>query len=303
MKAILLSTFILGILSLYWAVLFDVNRNLNSFTVNVVNFETDESALVGPLVVQTTQQTVESSQPHLGYTPVPPTTYDNDPMRVREAVYEKKAWAAIIVNSNATALLRAAVEQGNSSYDPLGACQIIYVEARDQTSFSSYITPQLTQLQNQIVSQFSQQWTTEVMRNTSISRESLVSVPQALNPAIGFSMFNLRPFTPPAATPTVTIGLIYLIIISFFSFSFFLPVHHAFLNPSGHPPLKFNQLVLWRWVSTITFYLILSLVYSLVSLAFQIPFHNDPVPGTVAADNPTAFGRGSFPVYWMVNFW
>lgn len=32
-----------------------------------------------------------------------------------------KAWAAIIINANATALLQEAVRMGNSSYDPMGA--------------------------------------------------------------------------------------------------------------------------------------------------------------------------------------
>lgn len=54
----------------------------------------------------------------------------------------------------------------------------------------------------------------------------------------------------------------------------------------------------------------LSLAYSLVSLAFQInfsggnPVHSETEP-TVSAhgyDNPDAFGKASFPVYWMLNF-
>lgn len=43
-------------------------------------------------------------------------------------------------------------------------------------------------------------------------------------------------------------------------------------------------------------------MYSFVSLAFQIPFWPEPGPTTEPAFNPTAYGRGSFPVYWMVNF-
>lgn len=46
----------------------------------------------------------------------------------------------------------------------------------------------------------------------------------------------------------------------------------------------------------------MSLFYSLVSLAFQIPFSNSPAPDTVSADHPNAFGRGSFVVFWMLNW-
>ena len=51
-----------------------------------------------------------------------------------------------------------------------------------------------------------------------------VQVPQALNPAVGFSQYDLRPFYPYQSIPAVTIGLIYLIILSFFSFAFYLPI-------------------------------------------------------------------------------
>src|SRR5437763_104908 len=95
-----------------------------------------------------------------------------------------------------------------------------------------------------------------------------------------------------------------LIIISFFSFSFYLPIHMQYLSPQGHPPLKFPQLVLWRWVATITAYIFLSLAYSFVSLAFQINFtHTNPITSETQVTmseygNPIGYGHGTFPVYW-----
>lgn len=54
----------------------------------------------------------------------------------------------------------------------------------------------------------------------------------------------------------------------------------------------------------------LSLAYSLISLAFQINFTNSNpvtsetavVPTTDGYSNAPAYGNGSFPVYWMLNF-
>ena len=179
--------------------------------------------LVGPMITKMTETIVqENKMPHLGYVTVPPESFNGDPLLVREAVYGQQAWFAIVINPNATALLRQAVEQGNSSYDPLGACQLIWVEARDQDTVYEYIMPQINMLTTEITSMFGKQWAQEVVSNTSITRANLQKVPQALNPAIGFSMYSLRPFTPYVAVPAVTIGLIYLIIIAFFSFTFFL---------------------------------------------------------------------------------
>jgi len=302
LTVLILCTFIMSVLSLYWAVLFNVEQNLNSLIVFVVNFETDANALVGPMVTEMTEAIVEvNATPHLGYITVPPSAYNNDALQVREAVYSNQAWAAIVINSNATTLLRQAVEQGNSSYDPMGAMQLIYQDSRDQDTYYDYILPMISSLQTEISSSFGETWARTILANTSITRSNLQAAPQAVNPAIGFSTFNLRPFYPYVAVPAVTVGLIYLIIIAFFSFAFFMPIHMKFMQPEGHPPLKFNHLIVWRWASTIVAYFLMSLVYSFVSLAFQIPFSNPPASHLEVAQ-ANKYGKGSFPVYWMINF-
>ena len=263
---------------------------------------TNVQPLIGPLVVEATEKMASSPMPHLGYVTRPPSDFLNDPIQVRQAVFNQNAWAAIIVNANATGILREAVAQGNQSYDPLGACQIIYVQARDQTTYDTYITPQLNMLQTQITSQFGTMWTKMTLQNTSIPIENLQAAPQALSPAIGFSQFNLRPFGPAVATPAVSIGLIYLIIIAFFSFSFFLPVYMKLIEPKGHPTIPFWQLILVRYIGANAAYFFMSLSYSLISLAFQIPFANHKMPDTVVAENATPYGKGTFVVYWMINF-
>jgi len=57
-----------------------------------------------------------------------------------------------------------------------------------------------------------------MLSNGSLGAATYNRVPQALNPAIGFSSFDLRPFQPQQATLAATVGLIYLIFIAFFSF-------------------------------------------------------------------------------------
>ena len=271
---------------------------MNSLIVFVVDFENDPSALVGPLITKTTESIIAANaMPHLGFITVPSSAYNNDPIAVREAVYQQEAWAAIVINPNATMLLRQAVAIGNSSYDPLGTCQIIYTSSRDQDTYYDYILPMLSQLQTEIQSMFGQQWAAQILANDSISRTTLQKVPQAVNPAIGFSTYDLRPFYPYVATPAVTIGLIYLIIIAFFSFTFFLPVHMQFVTPGqGHPVLKYWQLILWRWLATLLAYLFMSLAYSLISVAFQIPFSHDHASEVIVAQNANSFGKATFVV-------
>lgn len=295
---------------MYWAILTHTIQNVSSIDVFVVDFDgkqapyTGVTPLIGPLVTQTTEKIISSGQSggHLGFITMDPAFFNNDPMQVRQAVYDYKAWAAIIINANATALLQQAVQLGNSSYEPLGACQTIWVEARDQDIVVQYIFPSLASLQSEITTTFGQMWTAMVLKNPDISTTNLQAAPQALSPAIGFSMFNLRPFGPPVAIPAVTIGLIYLIIIAFFSFSFFLPIYSRLVTPGGHPTIKYWKFILIRWMGTILAYFFMSLAYSLVSLAFQVPLSNPTAPSTMVAQNPNAYGKGTFAVYWMINF-
>ena len=258
--------------------------------------------MIGPIVTKTTENILRAPEPHLGYITMHPSDFANDPIRVRQAVYDFDAWAAIIVNANATGLLKAAVEQGNASYDPLGACQIIYVQARDQDAYASYILPQLNSLQTNLISTIGAMWTREALKNTSIPLANLQAAPQALSPAIGFSQYNLRPFTPAVATPAVTVGLIYLIIIAFFSFAFFLPIYMKLVKPEGHPPIQFWKLIVIRYLGTNLAYLFMSLAYSFISLAFQIPFSRDSAPTTIVANSASAYAKGTFVVFWMINF-
>ncbi|KAL8731639.1 MAG: hypothetical protein Q9166_003327 [cf. Caloplaca sp. 2 TL-2023] len=305
---LILCVFILTILSLYWGVLYHVGKNTSSLTVFVVDFDgkvdpfTSVTPLVGPTITQTTKMILSAPDPHLGFDTIDPSVFDNDPMAVRQAIYDWKAYAAIIIMPNATAMLQQAVDQANVTYDPLGACQVVYVQARDETTYDNYILPQLNALETQVTSKFGQMWTGMVLQNTTIPRENLQRVPQALSPAIGFSQFNLRPFRPAVTTPAVTIGLIYLIILSFFSFAFYLPIHMKLITSEGHPPMKFPSFIVWRWSATISAYFFMSLSYSLVSLAFQIPFANPSAPTTEVANNPEPYGKGTFVVYWMINY-
>ena len=213
-------------LSLYWAVLFHVEQNLPSLKIAVVSFDaqsppyTGTQPLVGPTVMQAARQQAQIPKGVIGYEVHEPSEFDFDPVAVRQAVYDEHYWAAVIVNNNATALLQQAVSQGNQSYDPLGAMQMIYIQARDETSYANYILPQLNQFTKNVQSQFGQQWVSRVLSNNALDAATYSQAPQALSPAIGVSTFNLRPFMPAQATPSVSIGLIYLIIIAFFNFSF-----------------------------------------------------------------------------------
>lgn len=296
----------MAFLCLFWGALFRQNDNIKNLEIIVVDFDgqvapyTSSTPLVGPFVTQAVNDMLNSGGVVPTYTFRPPQDFGNDPLKVRESVYDFHAWGAVIINPNATALLADAIYAGNASYDPFGACQIVYNSARDQTTISSYIVPSLTALQKRVVSTFGRTWISYLRDDIQAVR--IDTTPQALSPGIEFTVYDLRPFGPPIATPAVSIGLIYLIIISFFSFTFFLPIHLKYLSPKGHPPLIFRHLIIWRYVATVMSYFFLSLIYSFVSLAFLMPMSNQPASHVWVAKNANAYGHGTFVVYWVGNW-
>ncbi|KXJ96706.1 MNNG and nitrosoguanidine resistance protein [Microdochium bolleyi] len=302
---------IMGVLSLYWGVLYNAEDRLRNFVVYVVDFDgqvapydTEPNPFVGETMVNAALGMVNNpaQKMSLGYTVVNPAEFDFNPTAVRQAVYDWRCWAAVIVHPNATALLREAVAVGNASYSPAGSVQYVYQTARQDTATYNYIRPALDALTTSFGAQFGRQWSEQLMSNASLSRQTMAQAPAAINPGISPLPIDLRPFQPATVTASVSIGLIYLIITSFFSFSFFLPIHMKYIQPQGHPPLHFWQFIIWRWIATIVAYFFVSLGYSLVSLAMQVPFWMPPASPTEVAFNPTAYGLASFPVWWMINF-
>ena len=238
LMTLLLLAAIMAVLSLYWGSLFRVSENMRSLVVYVVDFDgqvvpykdVSGGPMVGPLVTGVAQQLLDSPASTLGYTILPPSQFNYDPVAVRQAVYDWDCYAAIYINSNATALLQQAVTVGNASYSPQGSVQFVIQTARDQTSFDSYINPQLDVFSKAFSAAFGPMWVQNITSNPSLMRDNLAAAASAVNPGIVPLTVDLRPFGPAAAVPSVSIGLIYLIIMAFFSFSFFLPLHMVSLD-------------------------------------------------------------------------
>ncbi|KAJ5130074.1 uncharacterized protein N7515_006113 [Penicillium bovifimosum] len=301
----ILCLFVFCVLSIFWGSQYGTESNFPALKVWIVDFDgqvdpyKESDPVVGPSVINVANQILQSDGINLGYIIKSPADFDYDPWAVRQGIYDEHAYAAVVVQPNATSLLRHAVSSGNATYDPTGAVQTVIISARDETSYFTYILPELAVFQGLVVADFGPQWARQlVSSDTNLSN----AAPQAINPGIGFTTIDLRPFGPAVAAPAVTIGLIYLIIISFFNFPFLMPVHARFMKPDVRPPLKIPHLMIWRIVSSILAYFFLSLFYSLVSLAFRIPFSNDPASEVMPANNPNAYGHGSFVVFWMLNW-
>ncbi|KAL7651559.1 hypothetical protein ACMYSQ_011265 [Aspergillus niger] len=260
----------------------------------------DIEPIIGPMITDIIMEGFSSARQSPTLIQYTPHSFQNDSMAVRRAVFEEQVYAAVVINANATSSLQAAITSGNTSYDPLGIAQVVYNSARDENTYFSYIIPTLSQLQTKVITKFGPWWI-EMMRSSGSLKDSRIPT-QALNPSIGFTEIDLRPFSPAVATPSVSIGPIYLIIIAYFAFPFLMPIHNRLNNKRQGHPVKASHMLLWRLMSNFVAYFILSLFYSLVPLAFGIPFSNSRGVETEVIMNGNAYGKGSFVVYWMLNW-
>lgn len=185
----LLMAFIIGVLGVYWGVFMHVEKNLSSLVVYVVDFDgqvapydTDGfEPVVGPLITTLARTMVASPTPNLGYEIRPPTDFNNDPIQVRQAVYDFQAWVGIVINPNATAMLYSAIQNGNASYDPMGACQLIFIDSRDDTNWYDFISPLINSFMTEATSEVGKQWASMVMQNATTNAtlvQNVVAAPQ-----------------------------------------------------------------------------------------------------------------------------
>ena len=64
-------------------------------------------------------------------------------------------------------VLHSALQTGNTSYDPMGACQTVYIGSRDDMTWSDFISPSITLFMTEAVAHVGTQWTYRVMQNAT----------------------------------------------------------------------------------------------------------------------------------------
>ncbi|KAK9366297.1 hypothetical protein V1509DRAFT_583516 [Lipomyces kononenkoae] len=282
---VVMGIFIMGILSIYWGSFYRREDYLNRVSFLLVNMDDSSNALVGPTFINMASQyskTAGSVQVEVRDASSFGYSYD----AVYNDVIQEHTWGAFIVHPNATTELLSALANPSSAqnYDGSQAIQFVYPEAAQQQLYAS-LEPWIYGLNTNITTTFSEEIIQMIAQNSSYSLSGIVgSAPQILSTPVSINIFNIRPFDNPIATAVIQVGLIYLIIISFFQFNFFQPVHMTLA-----PHLKRTHYILYRLAVTWIAYFFLSLFYSLISLAFQVDFTR-------------TFGRAGFVIYWMINW-
>lgn len=226
------------------------------------------------------------SKSRLGYAVIDPASYKGDLTTIPDDVVNEVAWGIITIAPNASSYLLNSLNSPSSSFDSSNLVTFFYPEARQQSVYGDIVIPQISAVNEAWTAIFRNEWL--IRMNNTLNPTQRLNVLDtnpniAANP-ISITFNNLRPFTGDVSSAILVTGLIFLIIVSFFQIAFFAPVHLIMLGK-----IKFIQYMVYRPLINFISVLILSLAFSLVSLAFK-------------ADFTFKYGKAGFVVYWMINY-
>jgi len=267
-------------------------------TVVAVNFEGQDGA-VGPLLTQMAQETnAQSMRPHLGFAIREASSYPDGVEGVKQDVGLSKYWGAVVVYPNCTSTWTSSLQTGNTSYDPTGCIGVFYSGARFYQITLLYLAPFMAQFAGTVAKMASNQALSNFLTNSAGNAATLATaanVPQAL--ATPFSFYNedvgvpalvrifgsliLTPFFFSIALQVRPIndnewavaapfeaGLIYYLLIAF---QIAVWGNAARQKTGWNKKLHYHWLVTFRLAVPMIDYIWVSLMFSLLFKAFQIP--------------------------------
>ncbi|QRV98234.1 nitrosoguanidine resistance protein SNG1 [Ceratobasidium sp. AG-Ba] len=247
----------------YWGSLASTADKGPSLKAWIIDRDGGEVGLaVSQGLIATTQR---GTKQHLGWQQIAADQIGD----IGAAIVDEQAWAAVVVNLEASTKLAAARASGDSSYDPTTAITFYYAQARNEQASGTYINPLTTNALTQILREFNSKSTASYLNSIAGNMTALqtaTSAPWALN-GVWWTTENLRPYNAPVTTAITLVGQIYLCI-----FAFIMTMTNAVARGIFGPFLKLRSYIQLRLLVPLGLYIPLSLAFAMVSLPFHAPF-------------------------------
>lgn len=268
---------IFAVFSIYWGALWRVPcRPLETW---VVDFD---GGIVGLSVVQTLSA---MSSNDIQWATIPASQFPEGIDQLAHEIVDEAAWAAVAINSGSSRALEASLLNPNASYDSSSVMTLLADEGRNENAYRNLIRPtaqtQLDATSTIFAAQFARQ-----IANLSTLPQLMATSPQTVVKPISYTINNLVPFAQPVATAATFVGLIYVLILSFF----IVMIGWGAREVSGlERTLTYRSLVTLRLISCFIDYFFVALFYSLLNLAFKL-------------DVFRKFHRAGFVIFWMLGW-
>lgn len=207
-------------------------------------------------------------------------------------VYLGRYWGLLYIHKNATLRLYDALVYQNVSFlaDVGLMVEFVYSSGRHFSALNQYVVRNLHLLNQIWVQNYTSSQVYEPLVQNHLNSTTKINLLSSNNtmalllakPSINF--VDISPSQTPSVLGPAELGLIYAFLFSFYQFAFTTKMHQIFLAK-----LKWNNFVIYRLSATASNCLILSLVYLLISIAFQVNYQY-------------TFGRAGFMVLWCIMF-
>ncbi|KAK6454352.1 uncharacterized protein RJT20DRAFT_219 [Scheffersomyces xylosifermentans] len=298
-----------GILSVYWATLYrrpGRYRNMKFLVVTEdeaftsVNGTNVPPFLGNAFVDMVTNNDTVTTLAHWDIVPISEfiqsalarnNTVQEEVMR---KIHHQKYWAGVHIMPNSTQLIYESLASSNFSLVSSGEItqlvNVIYESGRHYSALNQYVSKHISQIEGTWLGFYASQdvyqplvknYLNDTQRANLLANNNTVSI---LTSKPIFNIVDMRPALSTAVLGPSELGLIYAQLFSFHQFNFSLEIY-AYIRTR----LKFKQYIIWKFLASNINCFVLSLVYSLITIAFQIP------------TNP-AFGQSGFLVLWMFMF-
>ncbi|KIM31251.1 hypothetical protein M408DRAFT_327517 [Serendipita vermifera MAFF 305830] len=266
MSTILLTVIVWICLPVYWGSLWkgpELTGNIHALVIN------RDDGIIGSTVAGALINSTTSGSQHLGWEEVDPSTFATDE-DVAEAIVDEAAWIAVVITSGATSRLAAARATGDTSYNPMGAISVYYAQARNEVATGNYLMPITQAVLNRVTVQLGAQLSAQYLQSIAGNQTAvglLARAPLTISNPVSFQLFNLRPYTSQVASAVTLVGFIYMIILSFYVTMFGAGAREVIA-----PYLKMSTYLKLRLIVPLILYVPISLIYSMISLPFNLPF-------------------------------
>ncbi|KAH9483287.1 putative endoplasmic reticulum membrane protein [Psilocybe cubensis] len=200
---------IFSVFAIYWGSLWKVPAH--SLRGWIVDFD---GGRVGQGVTQTFLD-INRSNHVIKWKVIPPSKFHKGVTDVAHALKDEQTWAAIVINAGASDALQATTDSPDPTYNGSQAITVYVSEARNENAYRAFIRPVVQMTLETFKLEFAIQFASEISTLPNIVDILSVS-PQTLANPVSYTLVNLIPFNQAVASAVVFVGLIYLLILSFF---------------------------------------------------------------------------------------
>lgn len=296
---LLMSSLILGVFSIYWGSFYQRNSRLKNLNMLVVIEDDHTVDGIEPVIGNTIREILNTDAAKaygkwyiFNQSEIQEQAGKNKndvDAEIQKLIHHEQYWSSIYVKPEASYNLYKAISEGNASYNVTNNTVLSYYETgRDFLSMNQYVTPSIKIIEQMWLKKQANVTLSLTKKLPSSERSDVLSDSNSLellSTPISFTYIDKIPYTDPVLTAPSQVGLIYMIILTFFQVNFFMDVHKGVASLKIKP----THFVAYRLLSSVLSFFVISLFFSFVSLAFQVDFTK-------------AFGHSGFLIYWMVTF-